>query len=145
MRISILIAIIFAFINFSQAQTIANQSSLILENLTASIVESPVEKIGKVIPELGNLSVVKQLTNHLSKTVKYPEIMLENQIEGMVWLKLTISDKGAIVQYKIVRSPSIAFDKQVIKAVGSFVSNKEQLSDYESFINVNMPVYFSLR
>ncbi|MFT6743287.1 MAG: TonB family protein [Paraglaciecola sp.] len=145
MKISILIAMTFAFLNFSQAQTIANQSSITLENLTASIVEHQVKKTVKIIPELVNLSIVKQLTNHLSETVEYPEIMLENQIEGTVWLKLTISNKGAIVQSKIIKSPSIAFDKQVMKAVDSFVSNEVQSSDYKSFRNVNVPIYFYLR
>lgn len=145
MKTSIIIAMLFAFININQAQTIADQSSVTLENLTASIQEKPIKKAVKSTTELSNLSIIKQLSNHLAENIEYPDMMLENQIEGTVWVNVTISESETIVTTRIVNSISAAFDAEVLKAIDSFPQIDDQLADNQAIKNVKLPVYFSLK
>jgi TonB family protein len=145
MKISILIAITFVFTNFSSAQTFANQSSITLENLTASIINTPTKTLVETKVEPNNLTIVKQLTSHLSETVEYPDIMLENQIEGTVWVKLMVSATGEILESHVIKSISMEFDREVLKAINSFIADTHQSGDDEGIKNVKIPVYFSLK
>lgn len=145
MKTSIIFILTFAVLNFSQAQSSSNESSATLENLTASIAQSSFEVPTKTVPALKKPSVVQQLTNHLSKTVNYPEVMLENEIEGTVWIKLTLSETGMITQSRIIESVSGAFDKEVRNAMDLFVQNEGNVPDSQIVRNVSVPVYFSLR
>lgn len=145
MKTSIIIAMLFAFININQAQTIANQSSVTLENLTASIQETPVKNSIKTTTDISNSAAIQQLSNHLAENIEYPDRMLENQIEGTVWVNVSISKTGTIVATQIVKSISTLFDKEVLKAIDSFPQIDGQLADEQAVRKVKLPVYFSLK
>jgi TonB family protein len=90
------------------------------------------------------LLAVEQLTHHLRNNTQYPDIMVENAVEGMLVIKVQIDEMGKIKHTEVVKSPNAAFDKIVLQAVAQIKEIDFQQSRYEGKQVVFVPLKFSL-
>jgi TonB family protein len=66
----------------------------------------------------------KELMKFISKNVQYPEVALENGIQGSVFIRFIVDKFGCIEQTKIIKSPHWSFNiaaKRVIKAMPPWI------------------------
>jgi TonB family protein len=66
----------------------------------------------------------QNINKFISKNVKYPEIALENNIQGTVYIRFIVDKYGCIDKTKIIKSPHWSFNKEaenVIKAMPPWI------------------------
>jgi TonB family protein len=90
------------------------------------------------------LLAVEQLTHHLRNNTQYPDIMIENAIEGTLVVKVEIDEMGDIKHTLVVKSPNAAFDKIVLQSVEQIKKIDFQQGRYEGKQVVFVPLKFSL-
>ena len=123
-------------------EIIKTQDELIKTDLTISIadVKGNDEVNGKDIAELNNLIVDKDTTSappffveqmpefpggqealikFLGTHVKYPEIAVENAVQGRVQIVFVIDTNGAVTNVRVARSVNDALDKEAVRVVKS--------------------------
>lgn len=137
------------FILMLFANTAYLQSSQVVAELQKTAFEDPHTEEGSahVKPDYSfyhTLLAVEQLTHHLRNNTQYPDIMVENAVEGMIIIKVKIDTMGKIEAAQIVKSPNAAFDKIVLQSVAQVKEIDFQQSRYEGKKVVFVPLKFSL-
>ncbi|MBR5695292.1 MAG: energy transducer TonB [Paludibacteraceae bacterium] len=61
----------------------------------------------------------EKLKEYLSKNLSYPQIAMDEGIEGKVFVKFVVSSKGTIKDVKVIRSVDPALDQEAIRVVTS--------------------------
>lgn len=106
--------------------------------------ESSTVDWAEIMPEFpgGNMA----LLNFLGKMVQYPEIAVNNNIEGRVYVGFTVDTDGSIKNIHIKRSADPALDKEAIRVVGNMPKWKPgmQAGRYVK-VNYTLPVNFVLK
>jgi TonB family protein len=63
---------------------------------------------------LGGRKAYKQ---YLEKSLRYPEVALENKVEGKVTIEFTVETTGLLSDFKVVRGLGYGCDEEVIRLV----------------------------
>ncbi len=143
--IALFIMTLFANTCFSQtSQTVA-----VVHNTTFTDHNDPHSEGGSahVKPDYSfyhSLLAIEQLTHHLRNNTQYPDIMVENAVEGTIVVKVKIDTLGKIKQAKVVKSPNAVFDKMILQSVAEIKEIDFQQSRYEGKQVVYVPIKFSL-
>ncbi len=78
--------------------------------------EVPFVKVDKKAQFPGGLD---KLNEYLSKNLSYPQIAMDEGIEGKVFVKFVVSSKGTIKDAKVIRSVDPALDQEALRVVNS--------------------------
>lgn len=104
--------------------------------------ETPVLKVQKKAEFPGGK---KKLMEYLSKNLSYPQIAIDEGIEGIVLVKFVVSSKGKVKDVTVVRSVDPVLDQEAIRVVSGMPdwtpaehNNKNVASYYQ------VPVNFTL-
>ncbi len=62
---------------------------------------------------------MEALMKYLSKNIKYPNIALDNGIQGRVLVSFTVNKDGSIVDPEIMKSVDPSLDKEAIRVISS--------------------------
>ena len=75
----------------------------------------------------------------LLSSVRYPELELENKVQGRVMIRMILNEAGKVVQAKVAKAESLNFDKEAIRLC-------ENLPAFTGGIHEGKPVkvYYSL-
>ncbi|MEX2566662.1 MAG: TonB family protein [Cyclobacteriaceae bacterium] len=65
--------------------------------------------------KLGKVKVGDAFNRHMSKNLKYPSEDRRNEITGTVLVKIKLNDKGELVDYMPLKSPSSHMEMEVLK------------------------------
>lgn len=89
----------------------------------------------------GNEALLKYLYTH----IKYPEMAIENRIEGMVVLKFTVTKNGEIDNIKVIRELGGGCEKEAIRVVSNMPKWKPGIHN-EKAVNCyfTLPIKFDL-
>lgn len=60
-----------------------------------------------------------KLKEYLSKNLSYPQIAMDEGIEGKVFVKFVVSSKGTIKDAKVIRSVDPALDQEALRVVNA--------------------------
>ncbi|MBO7607177.1 MAG: TonB family protein [Paludibacteraceae bacterium] len=60
-----------------------------------------------------------KLKEYLSKNLSYPQIAIDEGIEGKVFVKFVVSSKGTIKDAKVIRSVDPALDQEALRVVNA--------------------------
>lgn len=83
--------------------------------------------------------------NHMRKTVQYPAIAQENEVEGTVFVSYTIDEQGRVLDVKIARGVHPALDaeaKRAVEALPQHVPGMQRGKPVK--VKLNIPVRFIL-
>lgn len=104
--------------------------------------ETPILKVQKKAEFPGGK---KKLMEYLSKNLSYPQIAMDEGIEGVVLVKFVVSSKGVVKDVKVTRSVDPVLDQEAVRVVSSMPNwtpaehnNKNVASYYQ------LPVNFTL-
>ena len=85
------------------------------------VVQQPVVEEKKVYDFLEQMPEypggVKNLYKYLGDNIKYPRMARDNGIEGTVYIKFVVDDKGAVSQAHVVRSIGAGCDEEALRVV----------------------------
>lgn len=89
----------------------------------------------------GNEALLKYLYTH----IKYPQMAIENRIEGMVVLKFTVTKNGEIDNIKVIRELGGGCDKEAIRVVSNMPKWKPGIHN-DKAVNCyfTLPIKFDL-
>ena len=59
----------------------------------------------------------KEYKQYLEKNLRYPELALNNKIEGRVTIQFTVETTGSLTDFKVLRSVGYGCDDEVIRLI----------------------------
>ena len=62
---------------------------------------------------------MKALLHYLGKHIKYPTIAVENDIQGKVYVRFVINEKGELGDAQVIRSVDSLLDKEALRVVSN--------------------------
>ncbi|MBX2991658.1 MAG: TonB family protein [Bacteroidetes bacterium] len=74
----------------------------------------------------------------------YPKEAMENNLEGLVWLKVLVSDKGVPVKIEVLKSSEKAFEQSAIDAARQFRFSPGTIKEKPVACWVSIPFKFKL-
>ncbi len=101
------------------------------------------EDLGYVAPkiETGEESLIKYIINNLT----YPEIAIENNIQGKVFIGFTITKEGNVENIYIRKKTNILLDKESVRLIrGLKLKNPPTINDVPVDICIFTPLNFKL-
>ena len=133
MKTIITIALFLLAANLSFAQT----------SLASLEAANKIEIDPNYMPESSQF-VIDQIREYLIKNVDYPELMINNSIEGTVVVKVLLSKDGKIHQSKIAKSLHSTFDTEVLETMKKIQKIDTRDHKYKAAYAVYVPIKFSL-
>lgn len=88
--------------------------------------------------------IEKYILPTLFNRIEYPEISIENNIQGLLIIKVNVKPSESIVESKIIKGIDPWIDKSVIKAIDSLKLNILNLLKENKELNFYIPVKFEL-
>ena len=61
-----------------------------------------------------------ELTNYITKNLKYPQIAIDNEIQGKVVCLFVVTETGNIERIEVIRSLDPTCDKEALRVIKSF-------------------------
>jgi protein TonB len=61
----------------------------------------------------------KAYKNYLEKNLRYPEVALENNIQGKVTIQFTVEPSGQLTDFRVVKSLGSQCDEELIRLIKS--------------------------
>ena len=105
--------------------------------------EAPVFFIVEEMPEFPGGTL--ELQKYIAKTIKYPEIAKENNIQGRVYITFVINDKGNVENIKIARGVDPSLDKEAKRVIKSFPRWKPGKQRGKAVkVSMSLPINFKL-
>lgn len=95
------------------APDVSALSEVVVVGYAATGDEDEEPKIELAVPE-GGRTAYKQ---YLEKNLHYPELALENQIEGRVTIEFTVDSFGKIGNFKVIKGLGFGCDEEVIRLI----------------------------
>lgn len=81
----------------------------------------------------------------LAKSVRYPQIALDNGIEGRVYVQFVVERDGSISNVKVVRSVDASLDKEAIRVISSMPKWKPGKQRGKAVrVSFTLPIAFQL-
>lgn len=88
------------------------------QGLTEAKVENLDEKIYEEVDQEANFpGGSAEMMNYISKTVKYPEVAMENGEQGKVFVQFVVNADGSVSDEKILRGVSKEIDEEALNVV----------------------------
>ncbi|WP_343606510.1 TonB family protein [Fluviicola sp.] len=89
----------------------------------------------------GRKSIVKYLKGH----VRYPQVAVNNHIEGKVYLQFVVSDKGIVTDVKVKRSAHPLLDEEAVRVISNMPKWKPATFEGKKINSTfSLPVSFKL-
>jgi len=111
MRIFILLVFSLIYLNSHGQESILYRSNGRLKVDTTLLIE---KEVLRVLPKIEN-----NLLPTLYNRIEYPDISIENGIQGLVIVKVTVKPNERVVESKLVMGVDPWIDKSVLKAIKS--------------------------
>jgi protein TonB len=87
-----------------------------------------------------------ELQKYIAKSIKYPEIAKENNIQGRVYVNFVVNDKGEVEKVKVVRGVDPSLDKEAIRVIKSLPKWKPGKQRGKAVkVSMSLPINFKLR
>jgi len=80
----------------------------------------------------------------LQKNIKYPEKARQNGIEGKVFVKVFVDEKGNVAGTKIMKSDGVDFDKAAVEAIRKLRFTPAQVNGKPVKVVLVIPIQFKL-
>jgi len=94
---------------------------------------------------LGELvKIEKYILPTLFNRIEYPEISIENNIQGLLIIKVNVKPSESIVESKIIKGIDPWIDKSVLKAIDSLKFSILNLLKENKELNFYIPIKFEL-
>ncbi len=87
------------------------------------------------------------LRNFLRKNLVYPEVAIDNNIQGKVIVQFDVDDTGTIQNPRVIRSVDPSLDQEALRVVGKMGKWQPAESIYGNKVStgVSIPITFRLR
>lgn len=83
--------------------------------------------------------------DHMRKTVQYPAIAQENEVEGTVFVSYVIDEQGRVIDVKVIRGVHPALDAEAKRAVEALPQHVPGIQRGKPVkVKMNIPVRFIL-
>ena len=124
---------------------------LIPTGLTATtIVEDPEDDVFTVVedmPTFNGKSAEEGFREFIVKNLRYPQVALENDIFGKVFVQFVIDQKGNVTDLQVVRSADPSLDNEALRLIkstsGMWTPGKQGEKPVK--VRYTFPIYFKLQ
>ena len=106
-------------------------------------LEDDIYEVVEQMPEFpGGLEA---MYNYLSNNIKYPQMCIDNNVQGKAYVKFTVEKDGSISNLVVVKSAHKLLDKEAVRVIGSMPNWKpgRQLNKVVR-VNYTLPINFIL-
>lgn len=100
-------------VNVQLEPDVSSLSEVVVVGYSASDDENEEPKIELATPE-GGRAAYKQ---YLEKNLRYPDLALENNIEGRVTIQFTVDSFGKLSDFKVIKGLGFGCDEEVIRLI----------------------------
>lgn len=115
---------------------------LIFDKEPVEIIDIPFD-YAQIMPEF--VGGETALMRYINSNINYPQIAIENDIQGKVYVKFIVNKEGKIENAEIVRSVHESLDKEALRIIQSMPEWKAGMNGNQAVsVNMIIPINFKL-
>lgn len=142
---AILITLLYGFIccnNINKNESSEYTKAIVSEQ---SLIQEKDSIFFVVVEKMPEFPGEKSIQKWIHENVKYPEIALENGIQGKVYVKFIIEKDGTVTEPKVIKGVDTSLDKEAIRVIQSMPKWKPGKQRGKTVrVSFTIPINFSL-